>query len=73
MLPSTDRNADSSTMPASLVRMQVYLPASLALTAAISKEPSSRICKRPDGIRTVVSANQIFDFEIYANLTNASV
>lgn len=39
--------------------MQVYLPASVARTAAISREPSSRICSLPDGTRTVVSKNDI--------------
>ena len=53
--PRTERKADSSTLPASLVRMQVYLPASAARTAAMSSEPSSRICMRPDGTSTVVS------------------
>lgn len=49
-LPSTVRKASPETLPASLARMQVYLPLSAVVVLVISRSPSSRACSRPDNL-----------------------
>jgi hypothetical protein len=66
----TERKADPEIDPASLDRMQLYLPRSVERTLAINRLPSSRIWIRPEKL---ISPSEIKSKQLFLATTKTII